>query len=78
MGELAHLNSIGWLRRVAPEQWHRTGVFPFPELNIYPAPNPHSFTPDELRLIHHVATISSQLQQMDANKFTLWTRQIPM
>ncbi|AEO56754.1 hypothetical protein MYCTH_2302011 [Thermothelomyces thermophilus ATCC 42464] len=59
------------------DQWRRTGMFPFPSLGIYPAPAPEYLTLEELRLIHHVASISHQMQELDANDFTLWTRQIP-
>ncbi|PKS11664.1 hypothetical protein jhhlp_001815, partial [Lomentospora prolificans] len=60
------------------EQWQRTGVFPFPSLNIYPAPSPQSYTLEELRLIHHVASICSELDAINANNFTIWTRQMPI
>jgi hypothetical protein len=59
------------------DQWQRTGVFPFPSLDIYPAPSPHFLSVEDLRLIHHVASISEQLGSIDANGFTIWTRQIP-
>lgn len=58
-------------------QWQRTGQFPFPGLGIYPTPNPNVYTVEELRLIYHLASISSQLAAIDANNFTIWTRQIP-
>lgn len=57
------------------EQWQLTGMFPFP--NIYPAPSPHLLSTEELRLIHHVASISTFMEGINANGFTLWTRQIP-
>lgn len=60
------------------DQWQRTGVFPFPSLNICPAPAPHLLTTDQLRLIHHVAAISHEMMEMNATDYTLWTRQIPM
>ncbi|KAH9435225.1 hypothetical protein MCOR02_004175 [Pyricularia oryzae] len=59
------------------EQWQNTGVFPFPGMNIYPTPNPQYLSTEDLRLIHHVASISDQMLSMDADGFTLWTRQIP-
>jgi hypothetical protein len=59
------------------DQWRRTGMFPFPSLGIYPAPAPELLTLEDLRLIHHVASISHQMQELDANDFTLWTQQIP-
>lgn len=61
----------------AIEKWRQTGVFPFPSLNIYPAPAPQLLTKEELRLIHHVASISHQMMEIGANGFTMWTRQIP-
>lgn len=61
----------------AVEQWQRTGVFPFPSLHICPAPDPRCFSPEDLRLIFHVAAICNEMGAIDANGFTLWTRQIP-
>ncbi|SPQ21281.1 e1196b81-abe7-4cc1-b87d-6d8621d9401a [Thermothielavioides terrestris] len=60
------------------DEWRRTGMFPFPSLGIYPAPAPESLSVEDLRLIHHVASISHQMQELDAIDFTLWTRQIPI
>jgi hypothetical protein len=53
-------------------------VFPFPSLNIYPAPAPQLLKVEQLRLIHHVASISHRMIEIGANGFTLWTRQIPL
>jgi hypothetical protein len=61
----------------AIEQWQRTGVFPFPNLNIYPTPSPQYLPLENLRLIYHVASICDELAALDANGFTIWTRQIP-
>lgn len=58
-------------------RWQQTGIFPFPELNIYPVPNPQYLSLDNLRLIYHVASICHQLRSIDADGFTIWTRQIP-
>ncbi|KAF7948784.1 hypothetical protein EAE96_007975 [Botrytis aclada] len=60
------------------ERWQQTGNFPFPDLYIYPAPNPQYFNFEDLRLIHHVASVSSELSIHDAGNFTIWTRQIPL
>lgn len=59
------------------DQWRRTRYFPFPELRLVNPPMPDDYTFEELRLIHHVASISNELGAWDANGFTLWTRQIP-
>jgi hypothetical protein len=61
----------------AISQWQRTGIFPFPGLNIYPTPNPQHHSVEDLRLIYHVASICNELAAMDASNFTIWTRQIP-
>jgi hypothetical protein len=60
------------------ERWQQTGSFPFPDLYIYPAPSPQFFSFEDLRLIHHVASISSELGIHDASNFTIWTRQVPL
>ncbi|KAL7907932.1 hypothetical protein GGI35DRAFT_470401 [Trichoderma velutinum] len=58
-------------------EWQRTGMFPFPTLRIFPAPMPHMFSLEDLRLIYHVASLYYQLAAYEANNFTLWTRHIP-
>ncbi|TVY26327.1 Sterol uptake control protein [Lachnellula hyalina] len=60
------------------QRWQQTGNFPFPDLYIFPAPSPQFFSVEDLRLIHHVASISSELGAHDASNFTIWTRQIPL
>jgi len=60
------------------ERWQQTGTFPFPDLYVYPAPSPQFFSFEDLRLIHHVASVSSELGIHDASNFTIWTRQIPL
>ncbi|KAI0439954.1 hypothetical protein F4803DRAFT_564160 [Xylaria telfairii] len=57
-------------------EWQCSGVFPFQNL-VYSAPAPQYFSVEELRLIYHVASICHELNAIDANNFTLWTRQIP-
>ena len=59
------------------ERWQQTGIFPFPDLYIYPAPAARFFSIEDLRLIHHVAAISMEFSTNDANNFTIWTGQIP-
>ncbi|KAF7539793.1 hypothetical protein G7054_g1900 [Neopestalotiopsis clavispora] len=61
----------------AISNWKMTGIFPFPNLHIYPAPDPRYFTTNELRLLYHLANICNELSAIDAGGFTLWTRQIP-
>ncbi|CAK7220712.1 hypothetical protein SBRCBS47491_004280 [Sporothrix bragantina] len=58
-------------------RWQQTGIFPFPALNIYPQPNPQYLSVESLRLIYHVSSICHQLRSINADGFTIWTRQIP-
>lgn len=58
--------------------WQQTGEFPFPSLNIFPAPPPQYFPVEDLRLIYHVASISMDLNIQDSGNFTIWTNQIPL
>lgn len=60
------------------QTWQQTGTFPFPDLYIYPAPQPHFYSMEDLRLIHHVASVSSELSIHGAGNFTIWTRQVPL
>ncbi|KAL9561288.1 hypothetical protein ACKAV7_014643 [Fusarium commune] len=62
---------------VALIEWQRTGIFPLPCLGLYPTPRPHLYSLEDLRLIHHLATLYCELGTIDANNFTLWTRHIP-
>lgn len=69
-----------WTPEVAAavKHWRFTGIFPFPDLGVYPSPVTAEFTIEDLRLLHHVASISNEMRMMDANGYTLWTRHIPM
>lgn len=60
------------------QRWQQTGNFPFPDLYVYPAPAPQFFSFEDLRLIHHVASVASELGIHDASNFAIWTRQIPV
>lgn len=56
--------------------WQNTRVFPFQsELQVIMEP---IYAVEDLRLIHHVASISAQLSRNDAGTFTIWTNQIPL
>lgn len=57
--------------------WQRTGSFPYPGLQVVPSPNTHDYSKDELRLIHHVTSISNELLLNGATHMTVWTRSMP-
>ncbi|KHJ33988.1 putative c6 zinc finger domain containing protein [Erysiphe necator] len=71
---------LKWTPKIEEEivHWQRTGIFPFPDLLDFPETFPQHFSFEDLRLFYHIASISIELGQYNANKFTLWTRQIPL
>ncbi len=69
-----------WMPHItaAVVEWQTRGVFPFPSLSVCVGLVPHMYPVKDLRLIVHVASLFHHLACMDTNKFTLWTRHIPM
>jgi hypothetical protein len=57
--------------------WRQTGEFPFPELQVYPQPQWHALSRTDLRLIHHLSTISNEMFRNRTSKSTLWTDMMP-
>ncbi|KAF2241196.1 hypothetical protein BU26DRAFT_182699 [Trematosphaeria pertusa] len=59
------------------ELWRQTGEFPFPELRVYPQPQWRIFPKTDLRLVHHLASISNEMFRNRTSKLTLWTDMMP-
>ncbi|KAI9721703.1 MAG: hypothetical protein M1812_002037 [Candelaria pacifica] len=59
------------------ELWQQSGRFPFPELRLLHPPLPQDFSTTDLRLIHHVSSVSKEMHYSRCNKFTVWTEKIP-
>ncbi|KAL5114344.1 hypothetical protein ACEQ8H_007781 [Pleosporales sp. CAS-2024a] len=59
------------------EVWRRTGEFPFPDLRVYPQPQWHTMSRTDLRLIHHLSSISNEMFRNRTSKSTLWTDMMP-
>ncbi|KAF2271843.1 uncharacterized protein EI97DRAFT_240941 [Westerdykella ornata] len=59
------------------ELWRQTGEFPFPELRIYPLPQWSAYSKTELRLIHHLSSISNEMFRNRTSHLTIWTDMIP-
>ncbi|KAH7407025.1 hypothetical protein DE146DRAFT_606989 [Phaeosphaeria sp. MPI-PUGE-AT-0046c] len=57
--------------------WRQTGEFPFPDLQVYPQPQWHALSRTDLRLIHHLSTISNEMFRNRTSKSTLWTDMMP-
>lgn len=61
----------------AVESWQQTGKFPFPELEIVPQPQWHTYSKTDLRLVHHLATITSEMYRYGTSHLTTWTEFMP-
>ncbi|KAH9872274.1 hypothetical protein IAQ61_005109 [Plenodomus lingam] len=59
------------------ELWSQTGEFPFPELRVYPQPQWRAIGKTDLRLIHHISSISNEMFRNRTSKSTLWTDMMP-
>ncbi|PSN74581.1 hypothetical protein BS50DRAFT_19203 [Corynespora cassiicola Philippines] len=59
------------------EVWRQTGEFPFPELRVYPQPQWRAYPKTDLRLIHHLSSISNEMFRNRTSKMTLWTEMMP-
>ncbi|KAI9849154.1 MAG: hypothetical protein M1837_005384 [Sclerophora amabilis] len=58
--------------------WKCTGRFPFPDMQVPTRFPVSSLSKVDLRLIHHLASISMEMRARDAGKFTVWTQKIPI
>jgi hypothetical protein len=59
------------------ELWRQTGEFPFPELRVYPQPQWQALSTVDLRLIHHLSSISNEMFRNRTSRSTLWTDMMP-
>lgn len=59
------------------DHWQQTGSFPYPDLNVFPQPVAHEYSKTDLRLIHHISSISNDLHLNNSNNLTLWTQKCP-
>ncbi|KAF4301367.1 putative C6 transcription factor protein [Botryosphaeria dothidea] len=57
--------------------WQSTGEFPFPELNVYPQPQWRNYSKTDLRLIHHLSSISNEMFRGRTSKLTVWAENMP-
>ncbi|KAK8158007.1 hypothetical protein BKA80DRAFT_291393 [Phyllosticta citrichinensis] len=57
--------------------WKETGEFPFPELGVYPQPQWMYYSKTELRLIHHLSSITTEMFRGRTSKLTIWAGNMP-
>jgi hypothetical protein len=60
------------------DRWRETGVYPFPNLGLEHHPSPSRYSPTDLRLIHHISSIASQMQAVEPSNSAIWTKRVPM
>ncbi|TGZ79403.1 hypothetical protein EX30DRAFT_308912 [Ascodesmis nigricans] len=61
------------------DAWRNEGIYPFPTLENTHIPSPHQYSETELRLIHHISHIATQMQATDASsRYAIWTKRVPM
>ncbi|WPH03520.1 Hypothetical protein R9X50_00640000 [Acrodontium crateriforme] len=58
-------------------QWEETNTFPYPALEIFPPPQTQEYSKNELRLIHHLSSMSNDLLMKGTSDLTVWTTQLP-
>lgn len=59
------------------ELWKQTGTFPFPELAVYPQPQWHTYSKTDLRLIHHLCSVTNDMINNKTSQMTVWTEYMP-
>ena len=57
--------------------WRRTEQFPFPEMPLQSSLPVQNYSTTDLRLIHHVSSISHDLQARGVSQFVIWADKIP-
>jgi hypothetical protein len=57
--------------------WRQTGLFPFPDLGIYPPLQCKNLSKTELRLLYHICSILNEVQRSRTSKLTMWTELMP-
>lgn len=59
------------------ERWQQTGGFPYPDLQVFPAPPTQEYSKNDLRLMHHLSAISNELTIKGTSNLTVWTQKMP-
>lgn len=72
--------NLMWTSEIKAEiqSWQQIGRSSFPSLCVFPAIPFEKISLEDLRLIHHVASISSELSASNSSNFTIWVRQVPL
>ena len=57
--------------------WQQSGNYPFPDLSVFPPPAAHEYSKNDLRLLHHLSSISNDLLIKGSTGFTMWSQKMP-
>ncbi|KAH0614035.1 uncharacterized protein H6S33_005921 [Morchella sextelata] len=60
------------------DNWVVKGEWPFPSLGLNNEPSPSSYSPTDLRLIHHISSVAVKMQESKPEKDQLWTKRVPI
>ncbi|MCJ1390331.1 hypothetical protein MMC18_003190 [Xylographa bjoerkii] len=59
------------------DTWHRTGIFPFPELGLRTRDQFQDLSKIELRLVHHLSSVYRDLQRHEMIHCIAWVAMLP-
>ncbi|KAF2764131.1 hypothetical protein EJ03DRAFT_40569 [Teratosphaeria nubilosa] len=59
------------------DDWAQSGSFPYPELGVYPYPQAQNLSKNDLRLIHHLSSVSNDLLLKGITNLSVWTQKMP-
>ncbi|KAJ5682814.1 hypothetical protein N7462_005979 [Penicillium macrosclerotiorum] len=59
------------------ENWHRSGITPYPELVGCPPTSWSGLSRSDLRLIHHIVGLSIDLHRRGLSNCTIWAQMLP-
>lgn len=59
------------------ENWHITGIPPFPELSHCPRSGWYGLSRIDLRLVHHIMGLSIDLHRRGISQCTVWAQKMP-
>ena len=57
--------------------WQQTGSLTYPELQMFPTLQVHEYSKEELRLVHHLVSITNDLSSRGTADLTVWVQKMP-
>lgn len=60
------------------QSWRKTGIYPFPSLGVTEQPSLVHLSDTDLRLIYHISSIATQIQNSESQDHSVWVKQVPV